>query len=359
MTEVIFLNEKKYSILIPSYKPDERLIELCNDLYSQNISDVLIVDDGSGNGYSDIYDRIQREFRYKVIFNDVNQGKGRTLKNGMSFLLEDETVKGCITADADGQHCAEDIVRCLDLLEICPENVIIGVRDFDDACVPISERIWNKATRTVFAYIYGTRLNDTLCGLRGLPRSFMELIIDAKGERYDYEINVLIEATKGREITEFPIKTIIDEKGHFTSRDKLEIYKIFGSIFLTFMLSSLSSSLIDLALFSILCRLFRVALPLTYVICATVLARIVSATYNYLVNRKVVFKNQSSHSKSGLKFLILTIAHTLVSAFAVTGLVNILPNINETILKAMVDLILFFASYPIQQKYVFGDRTQK
>ncbi len=345
--------------MIPSYKPDERLIDLCRELNVRGISDVLIIDDGSDESYFEVYEFIQKEFKFEVAFNSTNQGKGRTLKNGMSLLLEDKTVRGCITADADGQHSAEDIVRCLDLLEICPKNVIIGVRDFDDKSVPVSERIWNKVTRVVFSYIYGARLNDTLCGLRGLPRSFMESIIDVKGERYEYETNVLIEATKKYEITELPIKTIVDEKGHFTSRDKIEIYKIFGGIFLTFVFSSLSSSLIDLALFFVLCRLFQDSLPRTYVICATVLARIVSSTYNYLINRKIVFKDQASHSKTGFKFLILTVTHTLASAFAVTGLVSLFPKIEETILKAMVDLILFFASYPIQQKYVFGDRTQK
>ncbi len=347
---------KRIAVLIPAYQPDIKLTLLCEKLFNHGIKDVLIVNDGSDAEYNPLFEDIKSEFGYSILSHEHNLGKGRALKDGMRKLLETD-VDGCVTADADGQHLAADILTCIKRLEAEPDKFFIGMRDFTGSNIPFADRIWNGATKVIFRYLFGAKLSDSLCGLRGIPRSFMEEIVSIKGDRYEYETEVLIEATRRLEIVEFPIATIFDQKGHFTSRDSFEIYKIFAKVFLTFVFSSLSSSLIDLILFSVFCRVFRGRYPLAYVSVATVIARIISSIYNYVLNKRIVFRKQKKHKNSGLKYFVLAIVQMILSAAGVTGLVALTDGISETLLKAVVDIILFFTSYPIQQKYVFADKS--
>lgn len=48
---------RKIDIVIPAYEPDNRLLKLLEDLNSQNIGPVIIVDDGSGEEYEEIFSK--------------------------------------------------------------------------------------------------------------------------------------------------------------------------------------------------------------------------------------------------------------------------------------------------------------
>ena len=67
-------------IVIPSYEPDERLIKLCKELNENNLTDIIIVNDGSANGYDYIFEKIEKEYNCKILKHEVNLGKGRGLK---------------------------------------------------------------------------------------------------------------------------------------------------------------------------------------------------------------------------------------------------------------------------------------
>ena len=80
----------------------------------------------------------------------VNQGKGRALKTAFSYYLEHYDTAcyhGVVTADADGQHLPEDIMKVASAIMSSPgqlaelslqqENTLaLGIRDFDEAEVP-------------------------------------------------------------------------------------------------------------------------------------------------------------------------------------------------------------------------------
>ena len=138
-----------------------------------------------------------------------------------------------------------------------------------------------------------------------------------------------------------------------------------GLVGALYILASATSFIIDLVLFAVLCRLLRGKVR-GYVVIATVIARVISAVYNYLVNYKVVFESDASHRASGAKYLALAVAQMAVSAALVTGVTSLIsvaaeaggpalpPAGSEVAVKAVVDSILFFVSYKLQQKYVFG-----
>ena len=131
------------------------------------------------------------------------------------------------------------------------------------------------------------------------------------------------------------------------------IYRIFAKIFLRYIISSLSSSVLDILLFHFICMALKEMRLVFYVAAATVIARIVSATYNYLVNYHFVFNSEKSRSVSFARYAILAIVQMSLSAVLVSVGVLLLPFVPEVLVKIAVDTALFFISYKVQQMYVF------
>ena len=354
---------EKVAIIIPSYEPDDRLINLLKELDAKNMGPVILVNDGSvGTNYDSIFEQSKAIIEKRggcLLKHDINRGKGRALKTAFSYILEKrEDIIAAVTADSDGQHSCDCIQKVIDGIKNNKDCLVLGVRKFDLEGIPWKSRMGNTITEKVFKYITGEHVSDTQTGLRGIPREYMKDLLNLKGERFEFEMRMLVDAVGKLKIIEVPIETIYDSKDnhqtHFnTFKDSIKIYKVLGEKFLTFIVSSLSSSVIDLVLFGIFCRLFKSNMPTLYIVISTILARIISASYNYLINYKIVFKSKENITTSAVKYIILAIIQMLSSAALVTLLVSIFPANLEMVCKVIVDALLFFISYKVQQTLIF------
>lgn len=350
-------------VIIPAYEPDEKLIALLKGLKETGIEHIIVVDDGSGDAYKDIFAKAGAFEGCRLLTHAVNLGKGRALKTAFNHcLMEFDDICGCVTADSDGQHTPEDILACMKKLWENPETLILGCRNFDAAGVPSRSSFGNKCTRKVFSYLIGISISDTQTGLRAIPAAFMKKLMNVKGERFEYETNMLVE-TKNLNIPilEVPVSTIYLEKNktsHFDPiRDSVRIYVIFGK----FLFSSLSSSVLDLLLFTVLCGTLKKASGffdgIPYIIAATILARIISAVYNFLINYKVVFKSSADIMSTAVKYFFLALFQMLCSAILVNS-IHSLTGGWETAVKIPVDVILFFLSFVIQREFVYRKKDK-
>ncbi len=344
-------------VVIPAYEPDNNLITLCGNLINNDITDIIIVDDGSGEEYSEIFSTVKTKYNCTILTHDINKGKGRALKDAFEFLLSDNSLVGCVTADSDGQHSVNDIKKCIDALIANPQSLILGCRNFSGDNVPTKSAFGNNLTRNVCRLLCSVNVSDTQTGLRAIPKDFMNHLLSTSGERFEFETNMLIETKDRVSIVEVPIETIYDSKDnhktHFRAVvDSIRIYRIFGRIFAKYLVSSLSSSVIDLIIFQTICHFTRDSIA-AYITIATVIARIISATCNYMFNHLLVFKSNKAKSITFGKYASLAIIQMFASALFVYLGVSILPNITESYIKIVVDVILFFISYKIQQKFIF------
>ncbi len=345
-------------IIIPSLEPDERLPALVAELKKSELSPIVIVDDGSGEGYRAVFDELEGQ-GCTVLRHEVNRGKGRALKTAFAYLIDAyPDMIGCVTADSDGQHSPECIAKCKDALQKHTNSLVLGVRDFSGEDVPTKSRYGNNLTKWICKHLCGVNVSDTQTGLRAIPTEFMKELLELEGERFEFETRMLLAAKGKFPIFEVPIKTIYDSKENHTThfnpvKDSIRIYKIFFGEIGKFLLSSLSSCVIDLVLFWLFTLVFA-ELSIYYAAIATVLARVISATYNYLVNYILVFRSNASHKKSTLRYVLLAIVQMSLSAAAVTCLTFILPMIPDLAVKIPVDTVLFFASYLIQKKFVYS-----
>ncbi|WP_026492489.1 glycosyltransferase [Butyrivibrio sp. XPD2002] len=345
-------------IIIPAYEPDEKLIKLLSEINTAGFSPIIVVNDGSDDDvYGGIFKRAENDYGVIVLKHAVNMGKGRALKDAFNYcLVEYSDLVGVITADADGQHTTTDIGRVKAELMEYPDSLIMGCRDFDESGIPARSVFGNKTTSRVMKSLAGVHVSDTQTGLRAIPANFMRYLLNENGERFEFETNMLL-ATKaeGVPIREVDIQTIYIEENkssHFHPiRDSIRIYAVFGK----FIVSSLSSSLVDMLMFALFCRIFRrvQGLPVGYIMLSTILARVVSATYNFSVNYKVVFKGTENKWMSAVKYAVLAVMIVLLSGYGVTYIYRFFPSVPEVLVKIPVDCILFLLSFWIQREFVY------
>lgn len=348
--------EQTIPVIIPSYEPDEKLIALVAQLRDAGFIHLVIVDDGSGAEYASYFAKAQKEYGCILLRHSINMGKGRALKDAFDYCLQNfGTEIGCVTADSDGQHTPESIAACGKALQAHPEALILGCRSFDGESVPARSEFGNKLTRRVMKYLAGVSVSDTQTGLRAIPLSFMKTLLEVKGDRFEFETNMLME-TKNHHITiiEVPIQTVYIEENrtsHFHPiKDSARIYLIFGK----FMFSSLSSSVVDLVLFSVFCYVLknRELGNIPYIMAATVCARVLSALYNYAINYKVVFQSRSSVLRTISRYILLAVIQMACSALLVNTLYPLFGGA-EVFVKIPVDVFLFFISFVIQREFVY------
>ena len=350
-------------ILIPSLEPDERLPAYVRKLMDSGFGHIVIVDDGSSESYQPIFREISGIDRTVVLHHDVNHGKGVALKTGYTWIMENlHGISGVITADADGQHTVEDCIRLAVSLESGERALYLGSRDFSSRNVPFRSRLGNRTTSTVFFLLYGKWLGDTQTGLRAFRAEDLRFMTEITGERFEYEMNVLIACVRaGLPIIPMPIETIYENENkgsHYsTFRDSARILKVIMGGFITFMGSSLLCVLIDQGLFNLINLVILgngTANNATKILAATAVARIVSASVNFLLNKNFVFKLKGNSAGALWKYIVLSIANLLVSAGCVKLMT--LLGIGSTAAKLIVDFILYFINYRIQRNWVFRER---
>lgn len=347
-------------IVIPSLNPDEKLLKLLSSLKENGFSHIILVNDGSDDSYDSYFETAEQEYGCIVLRHYVNQGKGRALKTAFNYYLGHcKDAIGVVTVDADGQHRSEDIGRCMDALLNEPDKLIMGCRDFSKKDIPFRSKFGNVLTKHVFSMLCGVKVSDTQTGLRAFSTELVRRFMKTKGERFEYEMNMLIDCKEERlGIREIPIETVYIEdnaSSHFNPLlDSIRIY----SVFMKFILSSLSSFLVDIIFYVIFITLLKDWMPGWYIFVSTCAARIISSVVNYLINRNTVFRNKENSRSSFVKYYILAACQMICSGVLVDFLFGITHLLNETVLKIIVDTILFLLSFRVQQEWVFKHKNR-
>ena len=217
-------------IIIPSYNPDEKLVNLVEELVDYGFEKLVVVNDGSSPESLVYFDKVAEKKECKLLVHEKNMGKGCALKTAFSYCLGMKECCGVITVDGDGQHLPKDIMACVEAMHQDNKKVVLGVRDFSAKNVPFRSKFGNEMTKMVFRVVCGIRLSDTQTGLRGIPMQYLKQFASYQGERYEYETNMLLMMKKdGIEWQEVKISTVYldnNERSHFNPiKDSWKIYK--------------------------------------------------------------------------------------------------------------------------------------
>lgn len=343
-------------IVIPSLNPDGKLITLIKNIrkdISQFIP-IIVIDDGSDKESKSFFNTIKNSYQCQILTHSINKGKGAALKSAFQTIITDySTHLGVITVDGDGQHTTEDVKRCIEEFIKNPHSVLLGSRNFENKSIPLRSRIGNVFTRNIIKNMNNLNLTDTQTGLRVLPLFTLEGLLEVQGNRYEYEMNMLLYFKEHHiSMREIPIQTLYiegNESSHFNPlKDSLKIY----SVFIKYSLSALASFGVDILLFALLVFFLKALFPMSYIILSTVLARVASASFNYLSNKYLVFKTKKK-SNFVLKYSILFGLEMFTSALVVQLVVSFTSFDTEWLVKILTDLVIFFIGFYVQKNWVF------
>jgi glycosyltransferase involved in cell wall biosynthesis len=209
----------RVAILIPAHEPGETLEYLIDSLIEAEVPAIIVVDDGSRAMHRRVFERIAHLPSVHVLRQTQDRGKGMALKTGMRYFLEHFShYTGLVTMDAEGQHCADDVLRVARTLHKAPRLAILGARSFSGlrrgdlkGRISRSRLLGNRLMAFLFRAFTGVPLSDAQTGLRGLPTSLLPRLLDLPGSRYEYEMAMLLHiARSGHPLAEQPVRMVSD-----------------------------------------------------------------------------------------------------------------------------------------------------
>lgn len=356
----------RFIALIPAYEPDAKIKTIADELKRRDF-DLVIVDDGSGPAYEDLFEELSQ--KAIVLSHKENRGKGAALKTGMSYIEKymaysetvltssgAKSVSGSeaviVTVDADGQHLPDDVLRVARIAAARKDALVLGSRALAED-VPARSKFGNTVTRHVYSAATGVSIHDTQTGLRAFHMSLIPRLLEIKGDRYEYEINMLLElAAEGTPIIEERIETVYEDNNsgsHFrTVRDSMRIYKEI----LKFSASSLASFAIDYSMYALLLAVTGAAGPANGLIISNIGARIVSGAANYTMNRRLVFKSRTGFARSAFQYFLLAAFILAGNTIVLSTLAGTL-GVNSLLAKLITEVIFFAISWTVQRYVIF------
>jgi putative flippase GtrA len=340
-------------VLIPAYEPGVALLDLLRDLAVEAPRiPIVVVDDGSGPEYAAVFDGAAA-LGATVLGHVRNQGKGAALRTGFRHAMCAFAGRAVVTADADGQHTARDIVRIgeatVDGAASGAPAMVLGCRDTDLPGTPLRSRAGNRAARTAFRAAAGWSLSDTQTGLRGIPSVMLPWLLAQRGDRFEYEQNVLLRCHRdGWATREVPIATVYlagNASSHF--RPFVDTLRV-GLPLVLFAGSSLVAFAVDTLILLLLTALTGALVP------SIVAARVVSASVNFVVNRRVVFRGESGENLAREAGRYTLLAAALLASNLAWMTMLTAAGVALVPAKLLTEAALFALGYLIQRGVVFA-----
>jgi exopolysaccharide biosynthesis protein/glycosyltransferase involved in cell wall biosynthesis len=343
------------AVLIPALNPNHRLVDLVKELNQIGLAHVVVIDDGSESSSQAVFDEVQT-CQAKVYHHKNNRGKGAALKTGIEYIKRSQPhTIGVVTADADGQHAPNDILRVGEALAV-DNDIVLGTRDLSHPHVPFASKIGNLFSAVYYKLKTGRLIRDTQTGLRGIPARHFDFALSVEGDRYDYEMRFLEQMNeKNIAYRTVDIETIYgeDRVTHFRAvSDSYVIYRPF----VRNIASSLLSAIVDITSFMLLVHVGNSVFP------ATAIARVISGIFNFSLNKIWVFEKRNSHNTitESLKYLALFIMQMISSGLLTEALSDVV-NFHSSLLlsKILVDSFLFVANFIVQRFWIFPSHKTK
>lgn len=373
------LGYDQIAIVIPALEPTPLLLDYTQGLLSYGFAHIVVVNDGSSAAYDKIFQAVGDLINCTVLTHQENLGKGAALKTGYEHILRElPNCQGIITADSDGQHAVNDVCKVAQkiLKNYNLENhnlknqglqnnhsLVLGSRDFSLPNIPVKSRVGNRMSTILFWTLHGIWLTDTQTGLRGFSKNLLNEMLAIKGERFEYETNVLIHCVdKKIPIEKVTIQTIYEDNNqgtHFQPiKDSISIGKALLSRLGRYMLSSGLSTFVDLAMAFML---FDLLLGVTNdehtrITAAVILARLCSMVVNFTLNKRFVFCEKDGGKYALGKYLSLCFVN-MILASQMVYFGHFALGFGEKMSKILTDTLLFLMNFQIQRIWVFAKKS--
>jgi glycosyltransferase involved in cell wall biosynthesis len=150
-------NYRLLSVVMPVYNERTTIDEIVRRVLAVPLRiELIVVDDGSTDGTSDILDGLQRELKFTLL-RQANAGKGAALRRGFAAVTGDLVV----VQDADLEYFPEEYPQLIDLICDGKADVVYGSRFLGrHRAFMFAHYIGNKFLTLATNILYNTMLTD-------------------------------------------------------------------------------------------------------------------------------------------------------------------------------------------------------
>jgi dolichyl-phosphate beta-glucosyltransferase len=208
------------SIVIPAYNEEAYIAATIDAIYRsfQSLThelEIIVVDDGSVDKTAQIVGSLitayDKRISFRLIQNQINQGKGFSIKNGVLAARGDKI----IFLDADLPFDIDSIKNlALRISEEMP--IVIGSRVLPESHISVKKSWFRFLSGRIYSVLIQLlmfpNIPDTQCGLKGFTPSYVKEVfpfLTINGFAFDVEL-LYISRKKNKKILQVPVKMISD-----------------------------------------------------------------------------------------------------------------------------------------------------
>ena len=198
------MEDKVLSIIIPCYNEQDSILDLVKKVLESPIKnkEIIVVDDCSKDNTREILERDVKPLVSKIVYHDVNKGKGAGLRTG----FEHATGDAVIVQDADLEYDPNEYPLVVEPIFNGEADVVYGSRYLNQKRKGyLANRAANWFLTNLSNLFTGLKLTDMETCYKCFKRVVIQSI-DLKEERFGFEPEVTSKiAKKGIKIKEVPI----------------------------------------------------------------------------------------------------------------------------------------------------------
>lgn len=196
-------NSKKILVLIPAYN-EENTIEGVIESVRKEVPpcEIVVVNDGS----IDRTERLAREKGVKVLTLPYNMGIGLAEQTGFKYAYK-ENFDIVIRVDADGQHDAKFIMKCLTPLLDNSADMVIGSRFLNNEGFQstLIRRMGIKWICILINLLTGSKVSDPTSGFRSINKKLIKLFSRFYPTDFPEPESLLMALKLGFKVKEIPV----------------------------------------------------------------------------------------------------------------------------------------------------------
>ena len=328
------MNKQNTLVVIPTYNEKENIKRLIEVIKKARVrADILVVDDNSPDGTGKIVDLISKKEKWvHVMHREVKEGLGKAYVAGFKWGIK-EGYKKLISMDADFSHPVEALPRMIELCDA--QTVVTGSRYIKGGKIvgwDFKRYVNSSGANFVTRALLGIKTHDATAGFKCYPVEFFKKInLDSlRSAGYAFQVEmILLAQEKGFKTAETPI-TFVDRVAG-TSKIQGELKKSAKIVFslaverpglrqfIKFCVVGAINTGVDWAVFFLaktsLTSTFGQSKLQTLKQIAKAISFVVSATSNYIMNRKWTFRSTNPRvMREFLQFLVVATGGLVINS---------------------------------------------
>ena len=198
--------KKKLSIVMPVYNEKALILDVLKKVRNLKIDKVdielIVVDDCSKDGTREILKKYGKKYYDKIIYHDVNKGKGAALQSGFKEATGDVV----IVQDADFEYNPDEIPSVVKPIFDGEADVVYGSRFLKKDYKGYKQnQLANKILTNLSNFMTGLKVTDMETCYKAFKADFIKNV-DIKENRFGFEPEITAKVSKAKlKLTEVSI----------------------------------------------------------------------------------------------------------------------------------------------------------